>query len=57
MTTFKITKFVFDKELNNSNSKTYQTKEDALNAGNSWTKDCTIHAEIRRGRWFEVSES
>jgi len=55
-TTFKITKFIFDKELNNQNNKTYATKEDAQNAGNSWTRDCTVHSEIRKGRWFEITE-
>lgn len=53
---FKLTKFIFEKELNNSNGKTYATKEDAQNAGKSWELDCTVHAEIRKGRWFEVSE-
>lgn len=54
---YKVIKFVYEKELNNTNSKTYATKEDAINAGNSWTRDCTVHAEIRKGRWFEVSEA
>ena len=54
--TFKIVKFIFDKELNNSNNKIYKTKEDAENAGNSWTRDCTVHAELRKGRWFKIVE-
>jgi len=53
---FKVVKFMFDKELNNDNSKTYSTKEDATNAGNSWKNDCTVHAKIRDSRWFEVVE-
>jgi hypothetical protein len=56
MATFKIIKFVYDKELNNDNAKTYATKEAANNAGRSWTEDCTVHAEIRKGRWFEIVE-
>lgn len=53
---YKVIKFVYDKELNNDNAKVYKTKEDATNAGNSWKRDCTVHAEIRKGRWFEVVE-
>jgi uncharacterized protein YegP (UPF0339 family) len=32
----------------------YQTKEAAENAGNSWKKDCTVHAKIRENWTFEV---
>lgn len=53
---YKVIKFVFDKELNNDNSKSYARKEDAENAGNSWKRDCTVHATIREGRWFEIVE-
>lgn len=53
---FQVVKFVYDKELNSSNNKTYATKEAATNAGRSWTEDCTVHAEIRKGRRFEVTE-
>lgn len=56
-TTFKIIKRNYGVEFNNSRpSKTYATKEDANNAGNSWLRDCTIHAEIRKGWNFEVVE-
>lgn len=53
---YTVTKFIYDKELNNSNTKTYATKDSAKNAGNSWQNDCTVHAEIRKGRRFEISE-
>ena len=57
-TTFKIIRRIFGEEMNNDfNVKIYATKEDAINAGNSWVKDCRVHAEIRRGRNFEVVEN
>ena len=56
-TTFKIIRKVYGKEMNNANLKTYNTKEDAKNAGNSWVNDCTVHAEIRKGRYFDVIEA
>ena len=55
-TTYQIIKRVNGTEINN-NTKTYATKESAINAGNSWLNDCTVHAEIRKGRNFEVVES
>ena len=57
MTTYSIIKRVYGEEINQTNVKTYSTKEDAANAGNSWLRDCTIHAEIRKGRNFEVIEN
>ena len=51
---YKVIKFIYGKELNNDNAKTYLTKEAAKNAGNSWMRDCTVHAEIRKGRCFEI---
>ena len=57
MTTYSIIKRVYGEEINQTNVKTYATKEDAANAGNSWLRDCTIHAEIRKGRNFEVIEN
>ena len=56
-TTFSIIKRVYGQEMNQVNIKTYATKEDATNAGNSWLRDCTVHAEIRKGRNFEVIEN
>ena len=56
-TTFKIIKRSNGVELNSETQKTYTTKESAVNAGNSWLGDCTIHAEIRKSRSFEVIES
>lgn len=55
--TFAIIKRVYGQEMNQINAKTYATKEDAINAGNSWLKDCTVHAEIRNNRNFEVIEN
>jgi len=43
--------------MNQVNKTTYATKEDAVNAGNSWLNNCTIHAEIRKGWNFEVVEN
>ncbi|CAB5223658.1 hypothetical protein UFOVP388_4 [uncultured Caudovirales phage] len=57
MTTYSIIKRIYGEEKNQINVKTYTTKEDAINAGNSWLRDCTIHAEIRKGRNFEVIEN
>jgi len=56
-TTFKIIRKVYGQEMNNANLKTYNTKEDATNAGNSWVNDCTVHAEIRKGRWFVIQQA
>lgn len=55
-TTFKIIKRNYGIEFNNSNAKEYSTKESATNAGNSWMRDCTFNAEIRKGWNFEVVE-
>ena len=57
MTTYSIIKKVNGSEINQINPKTYSTKEDATNAGNSWLNNCTIHAEIRITRGFEVIEN
>lgn len=57
MKTYSIIKRVYGEELNQRNVKTYLSKEDATNAGNSWLRDCTIHAEIRKCRNFEVIEN
>lgn len=51
---FKIIKRIYGSELTQINEKIYSTKEDAINAGNSWLRDCTVHAEIRKARNFEV---
>ena len=57
MKTYSIIKRIYGEETNNSNSKTYTTKEAATNAGNSWLNDCTIHAELRKSRNFEIIEN
>jgi hypothetical protein len=57
MKTYSIIKRNYGVEINNTNNKTYTTKEDAVNAGNSWLRDCTVHSEIRKGRNFEVIEN
>jgi hypothetical protein len=57
MTTYSIIKRVYGSEINQVEVKTYAKKEDAINAGNSWLRDCTVHAEIRKGRNFEVIEN
>ena len=57
MTTYSIIKKVNGSEINQINPKTYSTKEDATNAGNSWLNNCTVHAEIRITRGFEVIEN
>ena len=55
-TTFKIIKRIYGEEMNQVNPKHYTTKEDAINAGNSWVRDCTVHARVRDARNFEVVE-
>ena len=57
MKTYSIIKKVNGSEINQINPKTYSTKEDATNAGNSWLNNCTVHAEIRITRGFEVIEN
>lgn len=57
MRTYSIIKRVYGEEINQVNVKTYATKEAATNAGNSWLRDCTVHAEIRKGWNFEVIEN
>ena len=57
MKTYSIIKKVNGSEINQINPKTYTTEEAAVNAGNSWLRDCTIHAEIRKSRGFEVIEN
>lgn len=53
---FRLVKFMYDKELNNSNGKIYDSKDEAINDGQSWTNDSTIDREIRKQRWFNVVE-
>lgn len=55
-TRFAIIKRIYGEEINQVNPKTYATKEDAVNAGNSWERDCTVHARVRDARNFEVIE-
>ena len=57
MITYSIIKKVNGSSINQINPKTYSTKEDAINAGNSWLNNCTVHAEIRITRGFEVIEN
>jgi len=57
MTTYSIIKRIYGEELNQRITKIYATKQGAIDAGNSWLRDCTIHAEIRKGRNFEVIEN
>jgi hypothetical protein len=57
METYSVIKKVNGLEINQVNAKPYATKEDAINAGNSWLRDCTVHAEIRKERGFEVVEN
>jgi len=57
MKTYSIVKRIYGEEINQVNIKTYETTENAINAGNSWLMDCTIHSEIRKGRNFEVIEN
>jgi len=54
MKTYSIIKRNYGVEMNQVNPKSYASKEDAINAGNSWLNNCTIHAEIRKGWNFEV---
>lgn len=54
METYSIIRKTNGSEINQTNPKNYATKEDATNAGNSWLNDCTVHAEIRKCRNFEV---
>jgi hypothetical protein len=57
MKNYSIIKRIYDREINQINRNVYATTQDAINAGNSWLKDCTVHAEIRKGRNFEVVEN
>ena len=57
MRTYSIIKRNYGVEMNQVNKKTYTTKEAAINAGNSWLRDCRVHAEIRKGWNFEVIEN
>ena len=57
MKTYSIIKKVNGSSINQINPKTYSTKEDAINAGNSWLRDCTVHVERRKLRGFEVIEN
>ena len=51
---YKVIRLNFGYEINGMLNKTYATKEDAVNAGNSWMNDCRVDQNIRRGRHFEV---
>ena len=51
---YRLIKRIYGEELNQVNIKTYATKEDAINAGNSWERDCTVDQNIRKGRNFEI---
>ena len=51
---YAIIKRIYGEEMNQVVQKTYATKEDAINAGNSWQRDCTVHARVRDARNFEV---
>jgi len=57
MKTYSIIKRVYGSEINQINPKNYSTKQDAIDAGMSWLNDCTVHAEIRKGWNFEVTEN
>lgn len=57
MTTYSIIKRFYGEEINQVNAKKYATKEAAENAGLSWENDCTVHADLRKGRNFEVIEN
>ena len=47
----KLVKLVNGKEVAR---KEYTTLEAATNAGNSWTRDCTVDQNIRKERSFRV---
>ena len=51
---YRLVKRNFGNEIYATETKTYATKQDAINAGNSWEKDCTLDQNITRGRNFEV---
>lgn len=36
--------------------KEYFTEQSANDAGNSWLRDCTVHAEIRKERSIEITD-
>ena len=57
MKTYSVVKRVYGEEVNQVNPKNYEKAEDAFNAGNSWLRDCRVHAEIRKGWNFEVIEN
>jgi len=43
------------KEVSRKNG--YSNLDNARNAGNSWLRDCTVHAEIRKERSIEIIDS
>lgn len=47
-----VIKLVNGKEV--SRKSGYSNIENATNAGNSWLRDCTIHAEVRKNRSIEI---
>lgn len=56
-TSYRIIKFYFGEEINQVNEKKHITKQEAIDAGNSWKSDCTVNQNITKGRWFEIVET
>jgi hypothetical protein len=48
-------KLVNGKEV--SRKSGYKTEQDAINAGNSWLRDCTIHKTILNTRSVKIINS
>lgn len=40
-----------------TDSKVYETKEQAINASNSWLRDCKIHLNFRKLRSVDIIEN
>jgi|LakMenEpi03Aug12_release.lakeMendotaPanAssembly.Ray.scaffolds.fasta_scaffold5354065_1 hypothetical protein len=58
MKTYSIVKRNFGVEFNNSNSKKYTTKEEAITAGNAWLQSNKyLSADDRNGWNYEVIEN
>lgn len=51
---YRLIKRFYGEEIFGLQNKTYATKEDAENAGNSWVRDCRVDQNIKKGRNFEV---
>lgn len=51
---YTIIKRFYGEEIYGNQTKNYATKQDAIDAGNSWQNDCTVRAELRKARNFEV---